>query len=92
MPAAYMREESPCQPSRITVMSMFRTSPSSSFRSPGIPWQTTWLIDVQIDFGKPRFQGTGDEVGASEVVRRAYLGEEGLGSKNEAIELDGARA
>ena len=54
VPATYMREQSPCHPSRITVTSMFRMSPSPSFRSPGMPWQTTWLIEVQIDFGKPR--------------------------------------
>ncbi len=51
VPAAYMRDVSPCHPSRITVTSMFRTSPFSSFRSLGMPWQTTWLIEVQIDFG-----------------------------------------
>ena len=51
VPAAYILDESPCQPSRMTVMSMFRMSPFSSFRSPGMPWQTTWLMEVQIDFG-----------------------------------------
>ena len=51
VPATYMRDESPCQPSRITVTSIFRMSPFSSFRSPGMPWHTTWLIEVQIDFG-----------------------------------------
>ena len=49
-----MRLVSPYQPSRITVTSMFITSPAASFFSPGMPWQTTWLIDVQIDLGKPR--------------------------------------
>ncbi len=54
VPAAYIRLLSPCQPSRMTVTSMFSTSPSSRRRSPGMPWQTTWLMDVQMDFGKPR--------------------------------------
>ena len=31
---------------------MLRMSPSPSFRSPGMPWQTTWLIEVQIDLRK----------------------------------------
>ena len=67
---------SPCQPSRITVTSMFRMSPLSSFRSPGMPWQTTWLIEVQIDFGiaaviqrrRHRAMG-GDELVAERVER-----------------------
>ena len=33
----------------MTVMSMLSTSPALSFFSPGIPWQTTWLTDVQHD-------------------------------------------
>ena len=49
-----MRDESPCQPSRITVTSMLSTSPATRRRSLGIPWQTTWLIEVQIDLGNPR--------------------------------------
>jgi hypothetical protein len=48
-PATYIRLLSPCQPSRITVTSMFTMSPSASTRSPGMPWQTTWLIEVQDD-------------------------------------------
>ena len=42
---------SPCQPSLMTVTSMLTMSPSFSARSFGMPWQTWWLIDVQIDFG-----------------------------------------
>ena len=42
------------QPSRITVTSMFRMSPSLSVFGLGMPWQTTWLIEMQTDFGKPR--------------------------------------
>ena len=46
-----MRLESPCQPSRIRVTSILTMSPSRSGLSFGMPWQTTWLIEVQIDFG-----------------------------------------
>ena len=49
LPATNMREVSPYQPSRITVTSMFRTSPSLSFLGPGMPWQTTWLIEMHDD-------------------------------------------
>ncbi len=52
-PAKNIFEVSPCQPSLITVTSILRISPSLSFLSPGMPWQTTWLIEVQIDFGNP---------------------------------------
>jgi hypothetical protein len=44
-----MRLESPCQPSWISVTSMLTMSPSFSGFSFGMPWQTTWLIDVQED-------------------------------------------
>ena len=50
-PTTNIRLVSPCQPSLMTVTSMFRVSPSFSGLSFGMPWQTTWLIDVQIDFG-----------------------------------------
>ena len=40
-PATYMRLESPCQPSRMRVTSIFRMSPSLSGFSSGMPWQTT---------------------------------------------------
>jgi len=46
-----MRDESPCQPSTMRVTSMLTMSPSRSGLSLGMPWQTTWLIEVQIDFG-----------------------------------------
>ncbi len=29
-------------------------SPSRSGLGPGMPWQTTWLMEVQIERGKPR--------------------------------------
>ena len=32
---------------------MFRISPSFRVFSPGMPWQTTWLTEVQMDLGKP---------------------------------------
>ena len=35
----------------MTVMSMLTMSPLLSTRSLGMPWQTTWLTEVQIDFG-----------------------------------------
>ena len=54
LPAKNMRLVSPYQPSRMVVTSMFTMSPSCRRFSPGMPWQTTWLIEVQIDFGKPR--------------------------------------
>ena len=46
-PAAYIRLVSPNQPSRITVTSMFRMSPSFSTFGPGMPWQTTWFTEMQ---------------------------------------------
>ncbi len=49
-----MRLVSPCQPSLMTVTSMLTMSPLLSARSFGMPWQTWWLIDVQIDFGYGR--------------------------------------
>ena len=33
------------------MTSMLTMSPFCSRLSPGMPWQTTWLIEVQIDFG-----------------------------------------
>ena len=50
-PTPYMRELSPCQPSSTTVWSMLTMSPSRSVRSDGMPWQTTWLMEVQIVLG-----------------------------------------
>ena len=44
-------EVSPCQPSTITVTSMLAMSPSRSGRSPGMPWQTTWLGEMQTRLG-----------------------------------------
>ena len=36
----------------MTVTSMFITSPAfNTFFGDGMPWQTTWLTDVQIDLG-----------------------------------------
>ena len=46
-----MRLVSPCQPSLITVTSMLTMSPFFSGLSLGMPWQTWWLIEVQIDLG-----------------------------------------
>ena len=40
-PTPYMREWSPCQPSRMAVTSILAISPSRSARSEGMPWQTT---------------------------------------------------
>jgi hypothetical protein len=52
-----MRLVSPCQPSLITVMSMFTMSPDLSSLSPGTPWQTWWFTEVQIDLGYGRWPG-----------------------------------
>ena len=49
-PIGYMRLELPCQPLRISVTSILTMSPSLSGLSPGMPWQTTWLSEVQVDF------------------------------------------
>jgi hypothetical protein len=49
-----MRLVSPCQPSTMSVTSMLTMSPSRSGLGPGMPWQTTWLTEVQIAFGNPR--------------------------------------
>ncbi|MCY1380537.1 hypothetical protein D9M69_683690 [compost metagenome] len=47
-PIMYMRLLSPYQPSGvITVTSTFRMSPFLSGFSLGMPWHTTWLIEVQ---------------------------------------------
>src|SRR5665213_4366818 len=48
-PIAYIRLESPYQPSTMKVTSTLTMSPSFSARSPGMPWQTTWLIEVQVE-------------------------------------------
>jgi len=48
-PIAYIRLESPYQPSTMKVTSMLTMSPSFSGRSPGMPWQTTWLSEVQVE-------------------------------------------
>ncbi len=53
-PRTYIRLVSPCQPSRITVTSMLTMSPRARRFSLGMPWQTTWLMEVQMDLGKPR--------------------------------------
>ena len=53
-PTKNIRLESPWNSSLMTVTSTFTMSPTLSTRSLGIPWQTTWFTDVQIDFGKPR--------------------------------------
>ena len=44
---------SPCQPLMMLVTSTLTMSPSFSFFLPGMPWQTTWLTEVQTDFGNP---------------------------------------
>ena len=54
LPTKYMRLVSPWKPSRITVTSILMMSPLFSRLSPGMPWQTTWLTEVQMVFGKPR--------------------------------------
>jgi len=50
-PTTNMRLVSPCQPSLMTVMSRLTMSPFFSGLSFGMPWQITWLTEVQIDFG-----------------------------------------
>ena len=54
LPTQNIRLESPWNPSLMTVTSTLTMSPCLRRRSPGMPWQTTWLTEVQIDFGKPR--------------------------------------
>jgi len=46
-----MRLVSPCQPSLITVTSMLTMSPRLSGLSLGMPWQITWLTEVQMLLG-----------------------------------------
>ncbi len=53
LPTWNMRLVSPWKPSLMTVTSTLTMSPDFSSLSPGMPWQTTWLTEVQIDFGKP---------------------------------------
>ena len=55
----YMRLESPCQPSRMTVTSMLRMSPSSSRRSPG-----NAVADDVVDRGADRFRDSRDSSAA----------------------------
>jgi hypothetical protein len=50
-PTMNMRLVSPCQPSLMTVMSMLTMSPRLSGLSFGMPWQTWWLTEVQMDLG-----------------------------------------
>ena len=50
-PTMNMRLVSPYQPSLMTVTSMLTMSPFLSGLSFGMPWQTTWLIEVQSDVG-----------------------------------------
>ena len=70
----YMRLESPCQPSRMRVTSMLTMSPSRSGLSFGMPWQTTWLIEMQIDFGVAAVeQGRRDRRRGRGRSRRASL-------------------
>ncbi len=57
VPTMNIRLESPWKPSLITVTSMLTMSPGLSLRSPGMPWQTTWLIDVHSDAGNGRCPG-----------------------------------
>ncbi len=47
-----IRLVSPNQPSLMMVTSMFKASPFFSTLSPGMPWQTWWLTDVQMAPGK----------------------------------------
>ena len=53
LPTKYMRLVSPWKPSLMTVTSMLTMSPELSLRSLGMPWQTTWLTEVQMVFGNP---------------------------------------
>ena len=46
-PAKYIRLVSPCQPSSSGVTSILTMSPSFSVFSLGMPWQITWLIEMQ---------------------------------------------
>ena len=52
-PTINILEVSPWNPSLITVISMLIMSPFFSFFSLGMPWHTTLLTEVHIDFGKP---------------------------------------
>ena len=52
LPTKYMRLVSPWKPSLMTVTSMLTMSPALSRLSFGMPWQTTWLTEVHIVFGK----------------------------------------
>ena len=53
-PTSHIRELSPCQPAGVmTVTSMLTMSPARSGRASGMPWQTTWLTEMQVAAGKP---------------------------------------
>ncbi|CUJ13145.1 Uncharacterised protein [Achromobacter sp. 2789STDY5608633] len=51
-PTGYMRLVSPNQPSLMMVTSILRESPFFRALSPGMPWQTWWLTEVQMAPGK----------------------------------------
>ena len=51
LPTTNMRDVSPWKPSLMLVTSMLTMSPCLSFFSPGMPWQTTWLIEMQVVAG-----------------------------------------
>ena len=54
LPTQNIRLVSPWKPSLMTVTSTLTMSPCLRRRSLGMPWQTTWFTEVQMDFGKPR--------------------------------------
>ncbi len=50
-PTPAVKAASPCQPSTTAPQSIDTMSPSSSTRSPGMPWTTTSFGDAQITAG-----------------------------------------
>ena len=50
-PTATVIAASPCQPSTMAPQSIEIRSPSTSTRSPGMPWTTSSLTDAQIVAG-----------------------------------------
>ena len=83
------------EPSTISVTSMLRMSPSRNGLSSGMPWQTTWLIDVQIDLESRIERGPDRRRGRGRIRRRtcrARWCHAGLDPLGEQIERFGGQA
>ena len=58
-------------PSFSTVTSSFTTSPGASTRGPGMPWTTSSLTLMQVDFGKLYTRAGADRAPFRSITSRA---------------------